>query len=73
MAYKSKFAKRHYREIADAIRTVRALPHDCANELWTDLIAELCQRFKQDNGDFRAETFRAACGVNGFDHREAAQ
>jgi hypothetical protein len=68
----SKFQKHHYRQIVDAIRTVRSLPHQCPQEAWTDL-KELCQRFKADNGEFRPERFCAACGMNGFDFRKAAQ
>lgn len=53
-----RFQKRHYHEIASAIRKTRALPHDSAQEAMTDLVEELIGRLAADNPRFRAETFR---------------
>lgn len=63
------FARRHYVALAQAIARVRALPHDCPAEVLRDVQKEIPDLLARDNPEFRADTFRAACGTEVNGHR----
>jgi hypothetical protein len=62
------FQRRQYARIADVIRRTRLLPHDSAEEAWTDLVENLADAFAADNGEFERGAFKRAADpshVNG--------
>jgi hypothetical protein len=58
---RNKFAKRHYEAIAPAMQDARRL-RNTALDQWRCVVNCLADAFAADNGEFKRERFKRACG-----------
>jgi hypothetical protein len=73
-APRGAFQKRHFDVLAGIIRQARerATFNDTAGEAIDDIAQAMADAFRDDNPGFDRARWDAACGVNGFDHRDVS-
>ncbi len=59
----SKFCKRHYEAIAEAMQEAKPEPNWCANKhaQWNVTVSRLADMLARDNGLFKRDRFVRAC------------